>query len=130
MSVAGSPRQPAEVQNARNVLGLERRQGCQDRAVVGGLATYLANWRARAAGAGDRALSALAEQVVAALDGYAELPAPERSARLDRALGMLEASPEPAGLGASPSSPNPLTLPSPSRGEGNNCPSGFSALPL
>src|ERR671916_348245 len=108
MSVARSPRQPAEIQNARNVLGLERRQGCQDRAVVGGLTTYLVNWRGRVARAGDRALLALAERVVAALDGYADLPPAERAERLDEALGLLEATPSPQplaleGRGASPS---------------------------
>ncbi len=90
MSVARSPRQPAEIQNARNVLGLERRQGCQDRAVVGGLAMYLANWRGRVAQSGDRALLALAGRVMAALDGYADLPPAERAARLDAALVLLE----------------------------------------
>ena len=90
MSVARPARQPAEIQNARNVLGLERRQGCQDRAVVGGLASYLANWRGRVAKVGDGALLALAERVVALLDGYADLPTDRRAARLDEALALLE----------------------------------------
>ncbi|MDP8924969.1 MAG: hypothetical protein M3O34_19145, partial [Chloroflexota bacterium] len=95
MSVARSPRQPAEIQNARNVLGLERRQECQDRAVVGGLAKYLANWRARVAQAGDAMTLDLAGRVVAALEGYAELTTAERAARLDEALTLLEHWPSP-----------------------------------
>ena len=80
----------AELENARKVLGAERRGGCQDRVVVGGLGKYLANWRARvAAQADDPSLLILAEQVVATLDGYGAAPPEVRAGRLDEAMALL-----------------------------------------
>jgi hypothetical protein len=79
------------IDNARKVLAAERRAGCHDTVVVGGLERFLANWRNRVgAGADDPSLLLLAEQVVATLEGYAAAPPDDRGRRLDRALELLE----------------------------------------
>ena len=44
MAVSG-PRQQPELENARKILELERRQGFQNRAVTTGLASFLADRR-------------------------------------------------------------------------------------
>jgi len=110
VSVGGQ--RPAELETARKVLELERRQGHQDRAVTTGLASFLVNWERRMAATGDVDLQALAEQVVVALDGYAALPVGERAARLDAALGLLGEE-----SGTRPSPPQP---PSPASGRGGS----------
>jgi len=79
------------------VLELEHRQGCGDRAVIGGLGAFLANWRSEASGA-------LPAEVVASLigplDGYAAQPPDARRASvadvLDRARGV-DLTPAPDG---------------------------------
>ncbi len=77
--------------NARRVLGAERRQGCRDATVVGGLEKYLANWRARvAANAVDPSPLLFAERIVATLEGYGVAPPEVRAERLDRALALLD----------------------------------------
>ena len=78
------------IDNARKVLAAERRAGCHDKVVVGGLERFLANWRNRVgAGADDPSLLVLAEQVVATLEGYAAAPPDDRGRWLDRALELL-----------------------------------------
>ncbi|HYU17627.1 MAG TPA: ATP-dependent DNA helicase RecG [Chloroflexota bacterium] len=79
------------IENARRVLGAERRQGCHNRAVVGGLGKFLENWRGRIAAqaAEDPSTLRVAEQVVWALDGYALASPAVRAQRLDRALDIL-----------------------------------------
>src|SRR5205085_12012209 len=86
VSVGGQ--RPAEVETARKVLELERRQGHQDRAVTTGLASFLGNWERRVASTGNADLQALARLVLAALDGYAALTVAERAARPAAALGL------------------------------------------
>src|SRR5205823_12125699 len=54
-----------------------------------GQASCLANCERRVAATGDAELRALADQVLAALDGYATLPAGDRATRLEAALGLL-----------------------------------------
>ena len=110
MTLSGTGQRPAEVENARKVLELERRQGCQDRAVTTGLGSFLANWERRVLATGNPALTALARRVVAALDGYAQQTPAERAGQLDAALGLLEgtALTEPgAQSGPHPLSPSP-----------------------
>ncbi|MBA2446469.1 MAG: hypothetical protein H0V51_00395, partial [Chloroflexi bacterium] len=94
------------IENARKILAAERRQGCQDRVVVGGLDKFLVNWRGRvAAEAEDPAALVLAERVVATLEDYAEAPPDDRGRRLDEALAMLDETRVPVGGAASARAP-------------------------
>ena len=65
------------------VLELERRQGCEDRAVVGGLGRFLDHWRGEAMG---QLPDELVQDVVAGLERYDTLSPATRRARVDAAL--------------------------------------------
>ena len=102
--------------NARKVLAAERRQGCRDTTVVGGLGRYLANWRARvAANADDPSSLLFAERIVATLEGYAAAPPDVRAERLDRALALLEVDGGPTAP-TRPVTPAPAPVPVPNSG--------------
>ncbi|MCC6178953.1 MAG: ATP-dependent DNA helicase RecG [Chloroflexi bacterium] len=130
MSTTRSPRSPArqpapslaEVENARKIFEAERKQGCQDRVVVGGLAAFLGNWERRVhAASADPACHALARDVAEALVGYAEASPPERASRLDAALALLS---ETSSHGA----PHP-PAPSPACGREGERVRGTEVLP-
>jgi ATP-dependent DNA helicase RecG len=80
-----------ELDNARRIFSAERRQGCRDQVVVGGLEKFLANWRVRvAANAYDPNTLNVAEQVVAALNGYGMASLDDRARRLDHVLALID----------------------------------------
>jgi hypothetical protein len=80
---------PPEIENARKILELERKQGCQDRVVTTGLASFLTNWQQRVVRRGEPALTQVADGVVAALAGYAKLAPAARAERIEAALAVL-----------------------------------------
>ncbi|MFN8635305.1 MAG: hypothetical protein U0893_15775 [Chloroflexota bacterium] len=114
MTVPGAPRPPAELETARKILELERKQGFQDRAVTRGLAAFLSGWQQRVEQLGRSDLVAVAGQVVAALQGYAELPTDTRETRVEAALAALAGESLTAWPQETPHPPPP----SPVRGRG------------
>jgi ATP-dependent DNA helicase RecG len=128
MTTSGAQRQPAEVENARKILELERRQGYQDRAVTTGLSSFLERWERRIRATGQPELPRLARQVVSALDGYARLAPAARAERIEAALRLLATVSATAGPALT--APTPFSLPrergtgaphspAPARGEGS-----------
>ncbi|HEV8637901.1 MAG TPA: ATP-dependent DNA helicase RecG, partial [Chloroflexota bacterium] len=85
----------------RKVLQLERSHGFRDKAVVGGLESFVRQWLPTG-------------PVAAALAGYDALPAAERAVRVERALGAL-ATP-PAAPSPAEASPDAGAAPGPAAG--------------
>lgn len=78
----------------RRILALERDQGCHDRAVVGGLARFLAYWKKQARQEEERASQAVpVDLIVATLSGYAEVSVEERRQAIDGLLESLSVEP-------------------------------------
>ena len=67
------------MQKLTGVLALERRQGCRDRAVIGGLDAFVERWLAEA----DPEVRADVRGAVAALRGYGQWPPETRAGRLE-----------------------------------------------
>ena len=108
MATPGAAASPPEVENARKILELERRQGHQDRAVTTGLAVVPGQLGApRAPRPAARSSRRWREQVLAALDGYAELAPPARAERIGGGPGAARM----AGAGDGPGSASPPTPP-------------------
>src|SRR5829696_1168294 len=106
MAIPGAPRPSPpspEIETARKILELEKRQECQDRAVTTGLASFLTRWQQRVIATGQPELRQRADGVVAALDGYAKLMPAARAERIEAALAVLTGDiPYPPAPGGSP----------------------------
>lgn len=76
-----------ELEKLTRVLDLERRQGAQDRAVIGGLEAFLSHWRGEAQGRVD---ADLLGRIEAALEGYGTLDVEARQARLASIEALLQ----------------------------------------
>jgi ATP-dependent DNA helicase RecG len=68
------------------ILDLEQRQGCRDRAVIGGLESFVARWRSEAGAACGEPLSRALDD----LSGYTHLLPPERRRRVMAVVACLE----------------------------------------
>src|SRR5215211_2814851 len=98
MTIPGAPPPsppPPEIENARKILELEKRQGYQDRAVTTGLASFLPGWQQRVARTGQPALRQVADGVLAALADYAKLAPAARAEQIEAALNLLADTPDP-----------------------------------
>jgi predicted flap endonuclease-1-like 5' DNA nuclease len=75
------------------VLRLEQKQGCQDRAVIGGLDSFVARWcRESAESVGPERVAAVADL----LAGYADQSEATRADRLARVLAAMETGGTPS----------------------------------
>ena len=73
-----------DVTNLRKILALERKKGCRDRAVIGGLDSYLNRW-------GSEARDSLAGPQIQMLTvGYAALDMDQRWEWIERVIGWLD----------------------------------------
>jgi len=88
MTISGARKLPPELENARKILEAERKEGCRDRVVTTGLASFLAQWERRVAATGQPELRTVARAVTTELDGYASLAPPARAERIETALGL------------------------------------------
>jgi ATP-dependent DNA helicase RecG len=93
------------------VLELERRQGCLDQAVIGGLAAFLARWRDEAVR--EALPDAVVGGVLSALDGYASLTPAERDTRLSATTRLFGSRVERAAI-MDTEAPRPDTADAPS----------------
>lgn len=85
------------------ILGLEKQQGFEDRAVIGGMAKFLQIWGSNAAqecATGEE--KALVTEILALLKGYSELGRTERARAVENALARVM-SPQPRQPGSEPS---------------------------
>jgi len=95
-----SPNQPWRL--PRQPLQLERKQGCADRAIVGGVAKLVAQWAKRAAAhleAGD--LRTALAQIASQAAGYPQMGQPQRKALLaevERLGTLVEGAIQPNGV--------------------------------
>jgi len=74
----------------RRILVLEREQGCNDRAVIGGLARFLTYWAKQAyeeLGSGDASLTV--DDIVNTLAGYAGMPREMRCQTVEQLVARL-----------------------------------------
>ncbi len=83
------------------ILLLEQEQGCNDRAVIGGLGRFLQYWERQAREELEPAQQARVDEVMRALTGYADLGQAEREGAVQSTLRLLQ---EPV---ASPPPPEP-----------------------
>src|SRR5688500_9322744 len=122
MAIPGArkPSVPPEIETARKILELEKRQGLQDRAVTTGLASFLPGWQRRIDRTGRPELRQIADGVLAALDGYAKLGQAARAEQIEAALDVLTGDipypPTPGGspvreVGGAPAAASPLSAP-------------------
>jgi ATP-dependent DNA helicase RecG len=107
---------PTDREKLAKVLALEQRQGCQDRAVIGGLEALLERLPASGAGNDGAAL----ERARSRLAGYGGLAPAERARRVAAALSELDgelvraqaaAGADPARANPSQEDPAPADLP-------------------
>jgi ATP-dependent DNA helicase RecG len=95
---------PSYVERLKQILHLEQTQGFQDRAVLGGLAGLLENWRTLTK-PGDEAVPAgRLHSISEVLQGYRSMTATERCRVVERALVLLD---HPAHPGGPPPGENP-----------------------
>jgi ATP-dependent DNA helicase RecG len=107
----------------RRILSLERDQGYRNRAVIGGLARFLAYWAKEAQEEAQHTTPPVSvEQVMAQLEGYAELAPEARSRAVEQILALLGPEVE-ASSGQQPGAP-PVALPQPAAPQGNHAPAG------
>ena len=104
------------------ILLLERDQGFQDRAVIGGLTRFLTYWRKQADQETDQTgRGAPVKIVMDLLDGYREMGVDARARTVEQLLGMLTSGEQPedapkgptadTSLGAPSSEPKPARAP-------------------
>ena len=83
------------LEKLRKVLELERRMGCQDSAVIGGLEKFLSHWQRTAQAQGLD--SQLVGDVCSLLTGYGSLDPDQQSGAIGKVLEMIgEKRAEPA----------------------------------
>jgi ATP-dependent DNA helicase RecG len=80
----------AELVRARRIIDAERRAGCNDRVVVGGLLAFIGTWSAKLRSLGDPVAGAMADRVSDLLTGYSALSPTERDAKIALALETLD----------------------------------------
>jgi hypothetical protein len=88
---------PSYVERLKQILHLEQTQGFQDRAVLGGLAGLLENWRTLTK-PGDEAVPAgRLHSISEVLQGYRSMTATERCRVVEQALVLLDHPAHPGG---------------------------------
>ncbi|MFN0073215.1 MAG: ATP-dependent DNA helicase RecG [Chloroflexota bacterium] len=92
-----SPDARAAIELAERVLQTELRRGCDNRAVIGGLAGFALNWSRghSTAPIADGALAERAHDLATLLEPYADLDPSERREIVDAAIALLRAVPIP-----------------------------------
>ena len=95
----------------RSVIALEKKKGCQNTAVIGGLDKFLANWAADASAAmSDQARLERFNKLLSKFD-YSSLPLEKRPAALDGLIAFAEAIEGPPVPIAPMKKPSPSELP-------------------
>ncbi len=80
----------SSIDRLRSVIALEKKKGCQNTAVIGGLDKFLANWAAEAAAnISDKTRLAKFKKFTAAFE-YATMPVQDRAAALDKLIASVE----------------------------------------
>ena len=80
----------SSIDRLRSVIALEKKKGCQNTAVIGGLDKFLANWAAEAAAnISDKTRLAKFKKFTAAFE-YATMPVQDRAAALDKLIAFVE----------------------------------------
>ena len=106
------------LETARKILLLEQREGCRDRAVVGGLDGFLEQVRAVALPTLDEPDRRQLGDVIGPLEGYSRASQRDRREMLDSALHALgEALVDRRAVDARPAGRDTLTSPLPQAGE-------------
>ena len=110
MSQERTPARPGAADRLRSILEQERKQGCADKVVIGGVERFLPTWAEMLINEGSTDSTAnrdAAKSVIATLQGYREAALDDRQRRVDTALRHLTAMAE------KPSPPSPPPRPEP-----------------
>src|SRR3972149_9594529 len=110
MSQERTPARPGASDRLRSILEQERKQGCADKVVIGGVERFLPTWAEMLINEGSTDSTEnrdAAKSVIAPLQGYREAALDDRQRRVDTALRHLTAMAE------KPSPPSPPPRPEP-----------------
>src|SRR3972149_5000799 len=94
MSQDRTPARPGAADRLRSILEQERKQGCADKVVMGGLERFLPTWAdmlIKEGATDDPSDRDAAKAVISTLQGYHEAASEDRQRRVDAALRHLSA---------------------------------------